>query len=102
MKQNDDKDVEPSTEESSQAKPTEPSKISHSQPVVDLSSEGFVTPDRPTRRSTREKTKLSTEGENNNSKEGTTPVRKSSSAGSKKQVDDSPVHSTPGVCMVIN
>ena len=99
MKQNDDKDVEPSTEESSLAKPTKPSKISHSETVVDLSSEEFVTPDRPTRRSTREKTKLSTEGENNKSKEGTTPVRKSSSAGSKKQVDDSPVHSTPGVCM---
>ena len=99
MKQNDDNDVEPSTEKSSQAKPTEPSKISHSQPVVDLSSEEFVTPDRPTRRSTREKTNLSTDGKNIKSKEETTPVRKSSSAGSNKQVDDSPVHSTPGVCM---
>ena len=99
MKQNDDNDVEPSTEKSSLAKPTKPSKISNSETVVDLSSEEFVTPDRPTRRSTREKTKLSTEGDNNKSKEGTIPVRKSSSVGSNKQVDDSPVHSTPGVCM---
>lgn len=60
-------------------------------PVVDLSSEDFVTPDRP-RRSTREKTKQG--GDNTIPKKVETTPLKKSSAGTK-QIDDSPVHSTP-------